>query len=107
MKKNILSGLVLGAALVFLMGCGNKNNVDINLEKSQSSQEPGSQNLTEEKVKLPKPTGQVDDAVNSIIDEASAEKDQAVSDTDMAKSAADSSQEINDLSNSYDQNEIQ
>jgi len=105
--KRLFTGLVLGAALIVLAGCGNQApeaGKDQSLEKNQESIGPKAD--PQEVSKLPRPTGKVDDTISTIMDEADQEKAEALSDYDAAKSAVNDSQESGELINSVDINDI-
>lgn len=109
MKKKILTILTIGTAVLFLAGCGNKPAAS-NDQSGQAPKNPvdsSSQVANDENDNLPAPTGKVDDALKAVDDQSNLEKNQATDDDNDAKSAAGNGQETNDLSNSYDQNEIQ
>jgi hypothetical protein len=96
-KIGILAGIVL--AVVFLSGCGQKNdknviplqsNPAVDQNSSLNNKEKGSEVLSETP---PVPTGKVDDTINAIVDGANKESAQVVSDDNDAKSAAASDSE--------------
>ena len=98
-KRKISLALVFFGAIFVLAGCGSKKTVPggpQGVKNQESSQEE----------KLPAATGNVDDAVNAVIDGAGSEKAQNLSDESDAKSVVDDSQEINNLTNTYDQNAL-
>lgn len=93
---------------VFVVGC-SFGKPDTNKQKngSENSQKTEQGNMIiPENANLPKPTGKIDDVTGAILDDASKEESFDSSEADSAKSAAAASEDINDISNSYDQNAL-
>jgi len=104
-KKVGLFLTIMSLTLVF-SGCGIGNvSTPVNapapsVPKSTELDKAASQS------ELPVPTGKVDDTVSAIIDQAGSEQEKAASDESDAKSSVDTTQETNNLSQSYDPNEL-
>lgn len=93
---------ILSIAIVFsltLSGCGNKPS-------KTSKGDDGSKKPVLQEEKAPAPTGKVDDTVDAIIDEANKESDLVTGADSVAKDAINDSQETDDLSKAYDENEF-
>lgn len=98
MKKNITM-LVLGLGVLLLAGCGAKDmTTEVPMQKQAEKQETKAS-----AEKLPTPTGEVDDAIDAIIDGADSEKVQAISDEEDVKALTDDSVDSNNLSKTYEQ----
>ncbi|NTU66973.1 MAG: hypothetical protein HGB08_03555 [Candidatus Moranbacteria bacterium] len=97
---------------VFVVGCSfgkpaanNQKNGSGASTDSSSKTDQGSM-VIPENADLPKPTGKIDDVTGAIMDDANKEQSFDSSEADSAKSAAATDQDINDISNSYDQNAL-
>jgi|GEM_PF-3454524 len=101
--KKILSLGLLTMGVLFLAGCGAKNNPEsAPMQKTtQTSAEKAAAEAAASKV--PVPTGKVDSTVDAIIGGADSEKTQATSDEADVKALTDDSAESNNLSNTYEQ----
>ena len=103
-KMKIAVLLVVFFAGIIFSGCGKKESVSENsqpkVEKStvQNNSNPVENNFS-------KPTGKVDDIVNSAID--SSDEDVLIEEEDnQANSSVNDSQETNDFGQSYDGSEF-
>lgn len=111
MKKISLS-LVVFASGMFFSGCWNgkastSQNIQMVPSAPKATEENESTGLAEDaKAALPAPTGKVDDTVDAIIGQANGEALKVQSDEIDAKSSVDASEELNNLNQSYDQNEL-
>lgn len=105
--KKFLAVFGLGAAVVILSGCGIKNvpvqnqTSSVNVNTSESQKE-----ATSQEEKLPVPSGKVDDIVNAMTDETNKEKANLSDEETAASEAANDTDDLNNLSNSYDENEL-
>lgn len=114
--KKIITGLFLATATLVLSGCGAKDTTTTAIPMQKEAQNnPTTQTInttvmptdgTGDLPAPPAPTGKADDTVNAIIDGANNEKTQATSDEADAKAAVDSSTDTNNLTNTYDQNNL-
>jgi hypothetical protein len=114
--KKITAGIILGAvAMVLLAGCGTKKSTSDSTVPKMPEEAVVPKTFIDPKaiprdaadsLSLPSPTGGVDDTVNAIMNEANGEQVKATNDENDAKASADGSDETNNLSNSYDQNEL-
>lgn len=97
MKKKILTGLALGAALLVLAGCGGKTGVSNNAPSPSPDQSSQISSATQS-ANLPQPTGKVDNTVDAIIGGANEEGAEATSDEADAKGlTSDNGQAASDL----------
>ena len=100
MKKTFL-GVALVAGFLLLAGCGTKSPAPQNSSQPSAAEEP-----MVPAEKMPEATGSVDGTVDAIISGADSEMNQALSDESEAQSVVDDSQDLNNLTNTYDQNEL-
>lgn len=104
MKKVIL-GVVLGAVVLILTGCGNKTvTTQESFQSGQTKNEQAAENSAAQK--MPVATGKVDDTVKSIVDGASSEGAAAASTDADASSAVGDDEDTNNLNSTYDQNAL-
>jgi ABC-type oligopeptide transport system substrate-binding subunit len=98
--KKVLTGAVLGLALLILTGCGNNpastpSNATPQTPEVNSPTTPPS--ATNDSASLPVPTGKVDDTVNAIVDGANEEGMQVTSDENDARSITTDNLSVGDL----------
>lgn len=108
LKKNIaiLPITVLMLSVIMFSGCGKKAE---DAGTMKSSPAPQASPKTEKKTgaaELPKATGNVDDATSAIIDSANKEGSLISDEEADAKASVSEDQELDDLSNSYDEGEL-
>lgn len=97
--KKILSLGVLLLGVIFLAGCGIKNN-----PSNESMQKQTDKSAKEAvKIEVPAPTGKVDTTIDAIISGADSEKMQTVSDESDVRALLDDSADANNLSKTYEQ----
>ncbi len=99
--KKISIGIIVIFGFLVLAGCGN-NPAQIEAPKAKVQQKKETTNTSE---KLPEATGNVDDAVEAAEEIAKGE-DAIVSEEENEARASVSEEDINDLSNSYEENEL-
>jgi hypothetical protein len=107
MKEKITFILMLVLLVGTVSGCVKKTEAPsgvapVGLQKDST---PPASPTTQEEV-LPKATGKVDDLVSAVSNEADSEKDALADEENAAGGTAADAEEINNLSNSYDENEL-
>ena len=101
--KKYLSLGFLTLGILFLAGCGARNNPE-STPMQKTNQTPAEKAAAEAAtVKVPAPTGKVDATVDAIISGAEGEKAQVTSDDADVKALIDDSADSNNLSQTYEQ----